>query len=565
MPPQPGNSPDSQILGLLLVLQSSILGMEDERQISELIGRGLSRVPGVLDARLAVAAEELSIPRQPSDVLLPVRTPQREYGALVLALDDSEPFAPYLPFVRNIANVVALYLENRRQRRDLQVRGELASKRSAQLEEINRDLHTEIAARDRAEKALRFLVNAGGTLSESLDQESTLARLSHWVVPELADHFLIDLVDEGHARRFSGASGPAPQGGHRALQGPLRPALEAMRTRAPCVHHDLGEGDLSQMASDSADARVLAPLELRDLVAVPLIARDRVIGSLTLASRTPGRYGALELDLVLELARRAAAAVDNAELYRQTQEAVRARDEFLSIATHDLRGALGTVQLAAETLRGAVSSRAAGAVPAEEVVSKAERVIQQVARLERLLEQLLDVSRISAGRLELELEVLDLSEVVCEVVARSREAADKARSSIELRVDRPIPGLWDRLRLEQLVANLVSNAIKYGAGAPIEVEARSSGELALLRVRDRGVGIAQSDQVRLFRRFERAAGQRGTKGAGLGLWIVRQIAEAFGGTVELESELGHGAQFTVRLPRGPTGQVEVSPGAVVLH
>ncbi len=116
-----------------------------------------------------------------------------------------------------------------------------------------------------------------------------------------------------------------------------------------------------------------------------------------------------------------------------------------------------------------------------------------------------------------------------------------------------------------MVANLVSNALKYGAGAPIEIEARSSGEFALLRVRDHGVGIAQADQVRLFRRFERAAGQRGIKGAGLGLWIVRQIAEAFGGTVELESELGRGAQFTVRLPRGPTRQVEAAPGAVVLH
>jgi catechol 2,3-dioxygenase-like lactoylglutathione lyase family enzyme len=118
---------------------------------------------------------------------------------------------------------------------------------------------------------------------------------------------------------------------------------------------------------------------------------------------------------------------------------------------------------------------------------------------------------------------------------------------------RGVPGVEDVMDYE------------YGAGAPIEIEARSSGELALLRVRDHGVGIAQGDQVRLFRRFERAAGQRGIKGAGLGLWIVRQIAEAFGGTVELESELGHGAQFTVRLPRGPTRLVEAAPGAVVLH
>ncbi len=545
MSPRPEPS-DPQALGVLLLLQSSILGLEDERQISELIDRGLAQVPGVEGARLELASLELG-PGAISELLLPLQTPRHSYGTLVVEVADPERLSPYLPFLRNFANVVALYLENRRQRHELEETAELASKRSAELESINASLSAEIAARGRAEKALRFLAEAGAMLTESLDYESTLSRLFNLVVPGLASWFVVDLLEEGHARRLSTAFLDPPRPAllrelqERFSNQPLKPAAEAMRTRAPVVQRELAEHCCADVTEEPDQARLLLLLELRELVSVPLLARERVVGAMTLASRIPGRYGPLELELVQDLGRRAATAIENAQLYRQSREAVQARDEFLSIASHDLRGALSTVQLAAESLRRRASSRQPGGLRPEEIAASAERVIAQVDRLEHLLEQLMDVSRISAGRMELRLESVDLAEVVAEVVGRAQELSQKNRAPFVLKIDRPIRGTWDKLRLEQVVANLVSNAV--------EIEARAEGALARLVVRDHGIGIAKADQARIFRRFERAAGTREISGIGLGLWIVHQIVDAFDGTIEVKSAPGKGATFTVRLPR----------------
>jgi signal transduction histidine kinase len=183
------------------------------------------------------------------------------------------------------------------------------------------------------------------------------------------------------------------------------------------------------------------------------------------------------------------------------------------------------------------------------VAARTDLIRRSADRLTRLVTSLLDISRIGAGRLDLEREETDLSEVTREVAERFQEEARRARC--ELRVDTtPAVGFWDRLRLDQVVTNLLANALKYGAGAPIDVRVTAQDGRALLTVRDHGIGISEEDQRRIFQRFERAVSQRNYGGFGLGLWIVRQIVEAQGGAVRVESEPGHGSTFTVELEAG---------------
>jgi signal transduction histidine kinase len=228
---------------------------------------------------------------------------------------------------------------------------------------------------------------------------------------------------------------------------------------------------------------------------------------------------------------------------RALMEAVRARDEFLSIAGHELRTPLTVLQLQLESLEARMDGGDAGLF---ERLGKAAR---SATRLGTLVNDLLDVSRIGSGRLMVERQPMDLVTVVHDAVERVAEAAARAECRVRVLAPESMPGVWDQPRIEQVVGNLISNAIKYGPGAPIEVIVEGCERTALLAVRDHGIGIALDDQARVFERFERAASPLNFGGLGLGLWIVKQVVEAHEGSIRLDSELGQGSTFTVRLPR----------------
>jgi PAS domain S-box-containing protein len=233
----------------------------------------------------------------------------------------------------------------------------------------------------------------------------------------------------------------------------------------------------------------------------------------------------------------------------ELRRAVEVRDEFLSIASHELMTPLTTMQLNVDSLLRLLRKDAEGHLRSGRLAKAATSVSGQVVRLTELVDVLLDGSRIAAGRLEFQLAELDVADLGRQVVERWRPAAAAASCEIALRQEGEIRGRWDHLRVEQILDNLLSNAIKYGRGQPIEVEIAADEAWARFRVSDRGIGIDPHDHARIFERFERAATGRHFGGLGLGLWICRQIVEAMNGAIKLDSAPGRGATFVVELPR----------------
>jgi PAS domain S-box-containing protein len=226
----------------------------------------------------------------------------------------------------------------------------------------------------------------------------------------------------------------------------------------------------------------------------------------------------------------------------QAQEALRLRDEFLAIAAHELKTPLTALQLQLQGLKKHLVSLE----PKD--AHRLERALGSTGRLSELVETLLDVSRLSTGQLTLHPQRLDLVSTVKDVVERLREAAATASCPVEVRDGGPIEGTWDRLRIEQVVTNLLSNAFKYAAGGPVELSLEREGSEVLLVITDKGPGLPEAALPRLFGRFERAASMQHYGGLGLGLYVCRKIVEAHGGTISAENAPEGGARFTLRLP-----------------
>jgi signal transduction histidine kinase len=236
-------------------------------------------------------------------------------------------------------------------------------------------------------------------------------------------------------------------------------------------------------------------------------------------------------------------------LLDELRDAVHARDEFLSIASHELRTPITTLTLQIDGLSRMLHDHVPTATP-EKVSRRLEITRRQVDRLAALVSTLVDVSRVTSGKVQLTRQLADLGEVIRSVVDRFGEELSRCGSTLAFERQGPLWGNFDVSRIDQVLSNLLSNAIRYGRGKPIVIGAVSLGQTARFWVEDLGIGIPPEHQARIFQRYERAAPSTNYAGLGLGLWISRQLVEAMGGTISVRSMADAGSIFTVDIPRG---------------
>lgn len=416
----------------------------------------------------------------------------------------------------------------------------------------------DITCRKRAEEQQHFLAEATSLLSASLDYEQTLARIGAVVVPRLADYYLLHSVEEDGNYRQIAAGHRDPEKNvlleelrtvHRADPGNhTSPVRGVMQTRQSLLVASTTPLPGALLAREPELARIYRALGPISYMIVPLIARGEVRGAITLAFSDSGRhYTPDDLRLVEDLARRIGLSLDNARLYRETEQAVREREAFLSIASHELKNPLTALLGQAQLFQ----RRIAQDTDVDDRNRRSVRtILEQAERLSDLLGDLLSLGQLEEASLAR--EPLDLSGLVNRVADEIRPSL--TRHAIVIHgADQPLAIEGDEVRLAQVLHNLLSNAIKYSPdGGEVAVTlAREAGQVTIA-VRDRGVGIPSEARQRLFQRFFRAktAATRGIAGLGVGLYVVREIVARHGGTVDVQSEEGQGSTFTVRLPLG---------------
>ncbi|MFY1828095.1 ATP-binding protein [Myxococcus fulvus] len=428
--------------------------------------------------------------------------------------------------------------------------------------ESARLLREEQQARTEAEDAehrAAFLSDASRLLaSSSLDPKVTLDTLARLSVPVMADWCFVDIMDEtGTVQRTSVAHADASDA-PLALrvrnfppgpEGSIHPTTRVARHAESVLVDDVDDAWLHRVAVSHAHYETMREVGFHGIMSVPLVARGRSLGALTFLAVRPSRhYTQADLDTAQDLARRAALFLDNARLYREARRSVLLRDEFLAVASHELKTPLTPLQLRLQWLRQQ-TRQDKPYLPTSLVLSQLDVVQRQVDKLSGLVHGLLDVSRMSSGRLSLHREDMDLEVLAREVKERLSLAASQAGSEVSLTTHGDVKGHWDRCRLEQVLTHLLANALKYGAGQPVRLELLGAGDDVVVRVEDAGIGIAREYQAHIFERFGRAVSERHYGGLGLGLYVARQIIEAHGGTIQVASEPEQGSHFEVTLPR----------------
>jgi signal transduction histidine kinase len=267
------------------------------------------------------------------------------------------------------------------------------------------------------------------------------------------------------------------------------------------------------------------------------------VGAITCITQAARPHTEEDIATAEELALRAGLSIEIAYAYRDARNALSARDQFIAVAAHELRGPLTSIHLAAQGLsRKNLSDKKTE----EKLLATIQR---EDRRLAAYVDELLDVGQARSGQLRLTLQEVDLAVVVTGAIARTKDEIAKSGSSVDVTVEGSAVGQWDRIRLEQVVGNLLSNALKYGLGKPIEILARGGEGEATLMVCDHGMGIADDVRDKLFKPFERGArARRHYGGLGLGLYVVHTIVGGLGGTITFDSQLGNGSRFIVTLP-----------------
>jgi signal transduction histidine kinase len=372
----------------------------------------------------------------------------------------------------------------------------------------------------------------------------------------IGDACVLTLVEDGILRtKFAAHRDPTAEEHMRKVVAEPLPPGDNVVARAVRENRSVRVADAAPMQFQMRTVEQFKKeFGIASLLICPLCVEGKAIGTLGLSRGTGGTpYTGADEAFLQELADRAALVIHNARLYetaraarKEAETASMLKDQFLSAASHELRTPLTTIQLTLQGLLAFERKEAqSGANWSLAALTTAER---ETERLVHLVDDLLDVSRLAAGRLKFDVKELDLCELVRSVVNRFAAHADEARCPLVLVGPPSLRGSWDPNRIDQVLTNLLTNAIKFGRGHPITISVSELERLARISVADEGVGISAEDHERVFERFERAEPARNYRGVGVGLWVVRELVQAMGGSVKVESRLGEGATFFVEIP-----------------
>ncbi|MFC0677649.1 PAS domain S-box protein [Lysobacter korlensis] len=415
----------------------------------------------------------------------------------------------------------------------------------------------DVTGAKRAELTARLLAEAGQVLGASLDYETTLSSLAVVLVPRLADWYAIDLLTPAGELERIALHHPDPAkieiGTRMHAQYPPRQDVpngvwNALRTGEPSWVPQLSDELLQRSTHNREQFEMLRALGLRSYICVPLRARGVAIGVLTLVFAESGRhYERADLDLAMEVGNRAAVAVDNARLYHALQAADRRKDEFLAMLAHELRNPLAPINMAAELLKAVVGNN-------PQAREASEIIARQASHMTELVDDLLDVSRVTRGLVQLQQQPVDLKSVATAAVEQVRSLVQARRHELRTSLSaEPLIVRGDRARLIQVIVNLLNNAAKYTPpGGELELLVDAQQAHVRIQVSDSGVGIEPGLLQEIFELFTQAARtpDRSQGGLGIGLALVRSIVRLHGGEVTADSEgTGKGATFCVLLPR----------------
>jgi PAS domain S-box-containing protein len=403
------------------------------------------------------------------------------------------------------------------------------------------------------ERELQLITQVGDVLATTLEFEDTLTNIARLVVDNLADLCVINFIDDdGVARRARVFSrDPTKAWVCDALmrmpagQEQVRIAQSVLETRKPVLIAEVTPDLVRSWAANDEHLMALQGIEPKSAIIAPLLVHGRLLGALSLMSSDASRkYGPEDLQVAAAIAGRAAFFIENARLYRESKRATQARDDMFRVVAHDLRNPLAVIQALATVL-----------IKTGHDVELSQEIMDATNRMARLIQDLVDVTRLQAGSLRLNPERLDAAEIATETEAAQRALVSAASLEIRFEKEPDLPTIWaDHFRILQVFENLVGNAIKFTKpGGRITLRAAAVAGEVLFSVADTGRGIPSEQLPHVFDMFWQAPGQEVNRGVGLGLPIVRGIVEAHGGRVWAESSLGQGSTFYFTVPAAPQG------------
>jgi PAS domain S-box-containing protein len=434
---------------------------------------------------------------------------------------------------------------------------------------------TDIQDHKQTEEVQRFLSEAGELLVSTLDYRKTLQSISTLAIPFLADWCSFDIINENGELENLVINHRDPK--KLTLAKVLHDkylcnpdgnvgAADVVKNGRLQVFEKINAETLSHLALDEEQIKLAKTLGDSSALIVPVVLHNKILGALTFVSSESGiRYDQKYIDVSLELSRRVALALENSKLYKMSQEAIEVRNDFLSIASHELNTPITSLKLQLQMVKKSLQMQKDGNLPIDRFHKSVEASIKQVDRLINLIQVLLDVSRIQSGKFTFSFSKVSVQDVVNEVLERHREILFNAECQLKVINEYSSDVIWDKTRVEQVLTNLLTNAIKYAPG-DIDLTVTEEKDSIVFTLRDYGQGIPFQKLKTIFDRFERATTNESVSGLGLGLFIVKQITEGHHGTVEVSSEEQKGTVFKVTLPKDVTLYPKISvPDESQLH